>query len=441
MNNLEKGQLIEKDYEIYEDEIDLKELFLVLWRNKIKIIVIAVICMILGFISGKVMANKNKRASVVVEYNYPGIEAGLTPTGERFSPTYRQFKNIFMIKTIYDELPELNNENFSQDDLLSAIKISPVLPKNLKDGEVYYPNSFTYNLKISKSDEENENILKHFIDIQRDYFKENYKLGIKIPYLNFDKNIPYDYYDMVSIIDSSLGSAINSINKIDPKYMSARNSIEMQSLLKELEILRTVNIEKIKNLINDYNITKNPEELMVTYRQKLEDLNIAKEKSLGKITQLENMVKTYKPNEKSIVIMSNGSSEKVNTEEENYYTEFLRELAAEKIRLSDINIQIKYLKDKMNKSLNKDITKTEEVNKDIEFIVIKVNEKIKRINELNIENYNKKYADIIKIRENITTTSDSKTLILTLAGLILGGFLGICYVLLMNFINEEKNKR
>lgn len=441
MNNLEKGQLIEKDYEIYEDEIDLKELFLVLWRNKIKIIVIAVICMILGFISGKVMANKNKRASVVVEYNYPGIEAGLTPTGERFSPTYRQFKNIFMIKTIYDELPELNNENFSQDDLLSAIKISPVLPKDLKDGEVYYPNSFTYNLKISKSDEENENILKYFIDIQRNYFKENYKLGIKIPYLNFDKNIPYDYYDMVSIIDSSLGSAINSINKIDPKYMSARNSIEMQSLLKELEILRTVNIEKIKNLINDYNITKNPEELMVTYRQKLEDLNIAKEKSLGKITQLENMVKTYKPNEKSIVIMSNGSSEKVNTEEENYYTEFLRELAAEKIRLSDINIQIKYLKDKMNKSLNKDITKTEEVNKDIEFIVIKVNEKIKRINELNIENYNKKYADIIKIRENITTTSDSKTLILTLAGLILGGFLGICYVLLMNFINEEKNKR
>lgn len=200
MNNLEKGQLIEKDYEIYEDEIDLKELFLVLWRNKIKIIVIAVICMILGFISGKVMANKNKRASVVVEYNYPGIEAGLTPTGERFSPTYRQFKNIFMIKTIYDELPELNNENFSQDDLLSAIKISPVLPKDLKDGEVYYPNSFTYNLKISKSDEENENILKYFIDIQRDYFKENYKLGIKIPYLNFDKNIPYDYYDMVSII-------------------------------------------------------------------------------------------------------------------------------------------------------------------------------------------------------------------------------------------------
>lgn len=222
--------------------------------------------------------------------------------------------------------------------------------------------------------------------------------------------------------------------------MSARNSIEMQSLLKELEILRTVNIEKIKNLINDYNITKNPEELMVTYRQKLEDLNISKEKSLGKITQLENMVKTYKPNEKSIVIMSNGSSEKVNTEEENYYTEFLRELAAEKIRLSDINIQIKYLKDKMNKSLNEDVVKTEEVNRDIEFIVTKVNEKIKRINELNIENYNKKYADIIKIRENITTTSDSKTLILTLAGLILGGFLGICYVLLMNFINEEKNK-
>ena len=39
--------------------------------------------------------------------------------------------------------------------------------------------------------------------------------------------------------------------------------------------------------------------------------------------------------------MSNGNSEKIKTDDENYYTEFLRQLSAEKIKLSDIQVQIK----------------------------------------------------------------------------------------------------
>ena len=56
--NLEKKEYIPEEYrDIYEDEIDLKELFLVLWRNKIKIAAAAFICMVL-----RIWCRKSKRS-------------------------------------------------------------------------------------------------------------------------------------------------------------------------------------------------------------------------------------------------------------------------------------------------------------------------------------------------------------------------------------------
>ena len=105
--NLEKKEYIPECRDVYEDEIDLKELFLVLWRNKIKIMAAALICMIIGFGIGKINSAKNKKSTVVVEYTYPGIEEGKSPSGNTLSLTYSQFKNIFMIKDIFHKMPEL----------------------------------------------------------------------------------------------------------------------------------------------------------------------------------------------------------------------------------------------------------------------------------------------------------------------------------------------
>ena len=49
--DLERKNYMPENYgEVYEDEIDLKELFLVLWRNKVKILIVAFICMVLKII-------------------------------------------------------------------------------------------------------------------------------------------------------------------------------------------------------------------------------------------------------------------------------------------------------------------------------------------------------------------------------------------------------
>lgn len=440
--NLEKQNYVPENYkEIYEDEIDLKELFLVLWRNKTKIIVVAIICMVFGLITGKVMSSKSKKSTVVVEYTYPGIEVGKSPNGSTLGLTYSQFKNIFMIKDIFHKMPELEKNGLTEDNVLNAIKITPVLPKGLKEGEVYYPNKFTYSLKIANSSEKDEEVLKNFIEVQKDYFKRNYALTSRLPLLNYEESLTYDYKDIISVIDTSLQSSIVAIDNLDRDIISLEDKVEMQNILKELKILKDINLVKIKNMVEDYRVTKNPNELMINYRQQLEELGRQKEKELGKILQLESMIKAYKPDSKNVVVMNNGSLEKIKTDEENYYTDFLRQLAVEKIKLSDIQVEMKYIEKKMKQEVNADTSKEKEVDEGLEYIVSSLNKKIEKINDLTVKNYNKKYSDIIKVTETVTTKSDSKVPLMTLVGLLLGGFIGVCYVLVGNFIFEEKKKK
>lgn len=439
--NLEKKEYIPECRDVYEDEIDLKELFLVLWRNKIKIMAAALICMIIGFGIGKINSAKNKKSTVVVEYTYPGIEEGKSPSGNTLSLTYSQFKNIFMIKDIFHKMPELLEMGLTEDRVLNGIKITPVLPEELKKGEVYFPNKFTYSLKMADSSEKDEEILKNFIEVQKDYFKRNYALTQRLPMLDYQKSLKYDYKDIIFILNNSLSNAIAILQDIDQNIISLEDKVEIQTILKELKILKEINLVKITNMVNDYGVTKNQKELLLDYRQQLEQLKLQREKVLGKIAQLESMVKNYKPESKDIVVMSNGSSEKIKTNDENYYTEFLKQLADEKIKLSNIDVDIKYISKKMNQQVNEDVVKTEEVNTELKFIADMFNEEAEKINSLTVKNYNRKYSEIIKVTEAVTTKSSSKIIIMTLAGLILGGFLGVCYVLVANFIFEEKKKK
>ncbi|MFR4519504.1 MAG: hypothetical protein ACLT40_06040, partial [Fusobacterium sp.] len=371
---------------------------------------------------------------------YPGIEEGKSPSGNTLGLTYNQFKNIFMIKDVFHKMPELENNGLTEDGVLNGIKITPVLPEGLKEGEVYYPNKFIYSLKTGVSRETDEEILKNFVEVQKDYFKRNYTLTSRLPILDYGKSVTYDYKDIISVINSSLNAAVSTVGNLEKDLVSLEDKVEMENILKELNILKNINLTKVKNMVEDYRVTKNPDELMLNYRQQLEELDRQKEITAGKISQLESMIKNYKPDNKSVVIMSNGNSEKIKTDDENYYTEFLRQLSAEKIKLSDIQVQIKYINKKMNQEVNTDALKGEEVNKELKFITEELNEKIAKINDLTVKNYNKKYSEIIKVVEAVSTKSNSKTMLITLAGLILGFFFGACYVLVGNFIFEEKKK-
>lgn len=255
--DLERKNYMPENYgEVYEDEIDLKELFLVLWRNKVKILITAFICMVLGFAAGKIAGAKNKKSTVVVEYTCPGIEEGKSPSGNTLGLTYSQFKNIFMIKDVFHKMPELEKNGLTEDGVLNGIKITPVLPKDLKEGEVYYPNKFTYSLKTEVSQETDEEILKNFVEVQKDYFKRNYTLTSRLPILNYEKSVTYDYKDIISVINGSLNAAVSTIGNLQKDLVSLEDKVEAENMLKELNILKSINLAKVKNMVEDYKVIK-----------------------------------------------------------------------------------------------------------------------------------------------------------------------------------------
>lgn len=435
--DLERKNYMPENYgEVYEDEIDLKELFLVLWRNKVKILIIAFICMVLGFAAGKITEAKSKKATVVLEYNYPGIEEGKDPKGNSLGLTYNQFKNIFMIKDIFSKMPELEKTEISEEDVLNGIRIEPVLPEKLKEGEVFYPNKFAYSLKATKIKEISEEILKNFVEIQKDYLKRAYEV-LALPIINYESFTSYEYEDMIFVLKNVITTLTTTLKS---EILFNEDMVEIENILKELTNLKEIEIRNVEDIVKNYNLAKNSDNLLLKYTQQIEKLEREKEKVAGKISQLEFMVNSYKPENKDVVIMSGGTSEKVKTDEENYYTEFLRQLLAEKIKLSNINSEIKYIRQKMEKEINSNPLKQEEVNQKIKYITSEINEKVEKINSLIEKNYDKKYSEIVKVVEAVSTKSNSKTMLITLAGLILGFFFGACYVLVGNFIFEEKKK-
>ena len=101
------------------------------------------------------------------------------------------------------------------------------------------------------------------------------------------KSVTYDYKDIISVISSSLNAAVSALRNLDQDLVSLEDKVEVQTILKELNILKNINLAKAKNMVDDYRVTKNPDELMLNYRQQLEQLEIQKEIKAGKINQLE----------------------------------------------------------------------------------------------------------------------------------------------------------
>ena len=441
MESKRKNYMIENHNDFYEDEIDLKEIFLILWRNKIKIGSIALVFMIIGFVTGNINNIKSKKAVAVIEYNYPGIEKGKTPEGDSLGPTYQKFKNIFMVKQIFKEMPELSKKNLSEDDILAAIKISPVIPKDLKKEEIYYPNKFILSFKGTPSTKQNETILKTFLEVNKNFLKNNYTNKILLPKIDYSYIKSYDFKDEITILNSSLTAAISISTALNKELIDFQYKAKLQTLIKDLELLKNIDLVRVNNIIEDYKMTKSPETLELFYKQQLEKLEKNKEVVLNDISELEKMIKKYKPENKEILLLNNSTNSKIRTNEEDYYTEFLRELSRERLTLSKINSEINYIHKKMIQPLNTNDDKDYKLEEKIKNIVKSTNENIDSINNLIDISYNQKYSNLVQIIKPVTTESSGKTMLITLIALILGLGFGTFYVLVANYIFEEKKNK
>ncbi|MDC9725946.1 MAG: hypothetical protein PSN44_08550 [Gammaproteobacteria bacterium] len=88
----------------YNDEIDLREVLLPLWKSKYLILIISVIFsgLVLAYHLSKYSFNIPQQYRATINFNFEGVEKGLYPNGTRFSPNDLLSGNI--LRRVFDEL-------------------------------------------------------------------------------------------------------------------------------------------------------------------------------------------------------------------------------------------------------------------------------------------------------------------------------------------------
>jgi hypothetical protein len=106
----------------YDDEIDLKDLIVPLWRAKFFILLMGslVTMSLVVFYLGGFVLQKSSHATLQLQFNFKGVETGKFPNGSNFSPL--ELISTPVLTQVYQQLQK---PSFSYVDLQAAVTLTP----------------------------------------------------------------------------------------------------------------------------------------------------------------------------------------------------------------------------------------------------------------------------------------------------------------------------
>jgi hypothetical protein len=106
----------------FNDEIDLRDIFIPLWKAKYRILLFGLICLSLTLVYslGGVIVDNSKYASIQIHFNFQGVEDGTFPNGEKFSP-----QELISGSVLSEVYRNIDSPSFSYSDLVLAINVTP----------------------------------------------------------------------------------------------------------------------------------------------------------------------------------------------------------------------------------------------------------------------------------------------------------------------------
>ena len=106
----------------FDDEIDLKDIFIPLWKAKYRIFLFGLIflSLTLVYLLGGFIVDKSNYASIQVHFNFQGVEDGVFPNGEKFSP-----QELISGSVLSEVYRNIDSPSFDYADLVRAINVTP----------------------------------------------------------------------------------------------------------------------------------------------------------------------------------------------------------------------------------------------------------------------------------------------------------------------------
>ena len=255
----------------YKDEIDISDIFINLWNNKIQIIIITVACVILGYLYSYSL---NKTLSA---------KTNIKSVSSHETQKYNLFNDIiFQIFT--DNILDDNEKKFTPINSESLLNI---FIDKLKNREIVEEGIIKFNL-LNKDKFQNEDVYKEAVESTSILIIESIRPPL-IDKKNQNKNFPYWSYNY-EVSDKKKW-------KDFLKYMEKKaNKEARQSLINqfniEIEIMNNNFKQELKNI--DQKIANTYEDYKVSIANKLAYLNeqaeIARALNIAKKTfEVENI--------------------------------------------------------------------------------------------------------------------------------------------------------
>ncbi len=424
-----------------DDEIDLSHLFRALWQGKYHIVAITMIITCLTSIGAYLSFQMSNTAKTIISFDYDGILEGKNPDGSAFVGINLVESNV--LTETYKGFPILIEKNISLQKMQEQLKIEGMISeahlnsieKEIQEGKVssYIPSKYAIYFNLTTDEQLDREILSSLIDSYIESYKVKYKEGLVLPQLQQSDFIEYDFLESLDWILYTVELAKSKIElNIGKGFHSHSTGLTFEDTLFMLDNLVSLDINKLREEIEDQNLSKRVSKKVLQLNYKLRALRLNKDKNEHEQRVLEKMLADYKPGIRNMVVPSLGEMGiKISTEEE-YYTNLINDYKEVRIIGGNLAVDIKEVNRQLNEITEIPEDKRREVDMSIEQVASKVNSLLLSINIMNDEYQQQKHSDMLKRLIPVHTVNDSKPVLLVALGTLLGLMFGVFYVLARN---------
>ena len=270
----------ERNDQIYEDEIDLREIFSVLWRRKWLIFGVVVASVVLAY--GWSMLHSTSYTKSMMQLNFSGIDKHLYPDGTQFETHDIISQDILNVAA--DAIENTGHRELYLKNPRSFIFVEPVIPIEVKEKikamernkqtYVYLPSQFTVSFIQPRNGvfthEEKKQVLLAINKAFEAKFADEY-VNKKLLAVNLTPDIldTYDYIEVVDIFESYIdtySAYVNDMIKNAGLYRSPESGVSFVDILSSLDNIKKMDLHEIESILKISLETKHKDALIKKYQ-------------------------------------------------------------------------------------------------------------------------------------------------------------------------------
>ncbi len=308
-------------------------------------------------------AQESKEAQLILSFRFQGIENAQNPDGKPFDPY--QVVSPFVLT---DAIQQLKLEKqLTASKIRELVSMEPIIPDEIlkqqkfaleKQGETvkYYPTEYVMVLRSDRgngvSPELAERLANQIVASYINYFaREYYKADLATNALLAFNPKSYDYADVSMVIHQQLANLQGFNQKLgnaDPEFRSSRTGLTFNDILQSVDVLDTVDVNRLDSLISSYKLTRDVNKLILYYTYLIDKLELTKSKLDSETIASRAMLGTMENSKNQILTALITEAEAVKNESKSsYFNSLILKTASVGTSANAIDKDIAYYKNEL----------------------------------------------------------------------------------------------